>query len=71
MILPDDADEQQRHVSRQAYAGLMWSKQFYHYIVADWLSGDRDVATPPAESLWRSQPRVATFVRSRRPVDAR
>ncbi len=48
-VLPDAADRQQRHVSRQAYAGLMWSKQFYHYIVRDWLTGDRDVATPPGE----------------------
>ena len=36
-------------VSRQAYAGLLWTKQFYHYIVADWLQGDRDVAAPPPQ----------------------
>ena len=39
---------QQKTVSRAAYAGLLWTKQFYHYIVADWLAGDRDVAAPPA-----------------------
>ncbi|QYK49605.1 MAG: glucosidase [Phycisphaeraceae bacterium] len=27
-------------VVRQAYAGLFWSKQYYHYVVADWLKGD-------------------------------
>ncbi|MGL4513641.1 MAG: MGH1-like glycoside hydrolase domain-containing protein [Lacipirellulaceae bacterium] len=36
-------------IARQAYGGLLWSKQFYHYIVHDWLEGDRDVATPPVE----------------------
>ena len=24
---------------RQAFAGLLWSKQFYHYVVRDWLEG--------------------------------
>jgi hypothetical protein len=27
-------------VSRQAYAGLLWSEQFYHYVIPDWVSGD-------------------------------
>ena len=25
---------------RQAFAGMLWSKQFYHYVVRDWLNGD-------------------------------
>ena len=29
-----------RAVMRQAFAGLLWSKQFYHYVVRDWLNGD-------------------------------
>lgn len=29
-----------KRVIRQAYAGLLWSRQFYHYVVADWLKGD-------------------------------
>jgi hypothetical protein len=36
-------------VVRQAYAGLLWSKQFYHYIVRDWLDGDPQ-QPPPAAS---------------------
>jgi hypothetical protein len=36
-----------RVVSRQAYAGLVWSKQFYHYVVPDWLAGDPDQPPPP------------------------
>jgi hypothetical protein len=42
--LPDDA----RNVMRQAFAGLLWSKQFYHYVVGDWLAGDRAQPPPPA-----------------------
>ncbi|XP_013408660.1 uncharacterized protein YMR196W-like, partial [Lingula anatina] len=40
---------QQRAVARQAYAGLLWSKQFYHYIIKDWLSGDPEMPAPPRE----------------------
>jgi hypothetical protein len=36
-------------VARQAYAGLLTSKQFYHYIVKNWLDGDPDEPTPPPE----------------------
>jgi hypothetical protein len=34
-------------VQRQAFAGLIWSKQLYHYDVAEWLDGDPAFATPP------------------------
>lgn len=34
-------------VHRQAMAGLLWTKQFYHYSVMDWLSGDPETAKPP------------------------
>jgi hypothetical protein len=40
--------EDQTRVARQAYAGLLWSKQFYHYIVQDWLEGDSLQPPPPA-----------------------
>jgi hypothetical protein len=33
---------------RQAYAGLLWSKQFYHYDVRAWLEGDPAHPAPPA-----------------------
>ncbi|MGE3998633.1 MAG: glucosidase [Planctomycetaceae bacterium] len=42
----DSADPRCR-VARQAYAGLLWSKQFYHYIVKNWLEGDPDQPPPP------------------------
>jgi mannosylglycerate hydrolase MGH1-like protein len=44
--------EEERRVARQAYAGLVASKQFYHYVVRDWLDGDPDEPTPPAERKW-------------------
>ncbi|HEY5752043.1 MAG TPA: hypothetical protein VIT21_02750 [Chthoniobacterales bacterium] len=34
-------------VIRQCYAGLLWTKQFYHYVVDDWLDGDAEQPTPP------------------------
>jgi hypothetical protein len=41
--------EDGRRVARQAFAGLLWSKQFYHFIVADWLDGDPGQPPPPEE----------------------
>ncbi|CAF1239600.1 unnamed protein product [Didymodactylos carnosus] len=34
------------NVVRQAYAGLLWSKQFYHYVVEYWKKGDTGEAPP-------------------------
>ncbi len=43
--------EKEQQIARQAYAGLLWSKQFYHYSVRDWLQGDPDQPTPPSQRL--------------------
>ncbi|EGD76636.1 hypothetical protein PTSG_07748 [Salpingoeca rosetta] len=32
--------EEHNQIQRQAFAGLLWSKQFYHYVVKTWLEGD-------------------------------
>ncbi|MGD0540251.1 MAG: glucosidase, partial [Tepidisphaeraceae bacterium] len=45
-----------RNVGRQCLAGLLWSKQFYHYIVRDWLDGDPEQPRPPA-SRWNGRNR--------------
>ncbi len=45
--IPATATAEERAVARQAYAGLLWSKQFYHYIVDDWLKGDPQHPAPP------------------------
>ena len=52
-IIPDTLDEDGRLVMRQAFAGLLWSKQFYHYYVRRWLEGDPAFPAPPAERLQR------------------
>jgi len=36
-------------VQRQAFAGLLWSKQFYHYDVNAWIEGDPSGPAPPKE----------------------
>jgi hypothetical protein len=45
-LLPE-ADPQDMNILRQALAGMIWSKQFFHFDVARWLDGD---ALPPPES---------------------
>ena len=47
--LRDDASEDERRVQRQAFAGLMWTKQFYHYGVQLWLDGDPGQPPPPEQ----------------------
>ena len=46
-VIPDALEIDDERVSRQAYAGLVWCKQFYHYIVDVWLDGDPDMPHPP------------------------
>jgi mannosylglycerate hydrolase MGH1-like protein len=46
--IPQTLADDERRIARQAYAGLLWSKQFYHYVVAEWLAGDRGHPNPPA-----------------------
>ncbi len=45
--LPAELTAEQRVVARQACAGLLWTKQFYHLIVRDWLEGDPEQPPPP------------------------
>jgi hypothetical protein len=47
-VHPEAATPEERAVARQAYAGLVWSKQFFHYSVSDWLRGDPGQPEPPA-----------------------
>jgi hypothetical protein len=46
-IIPRRLEPKARSVARQAYAGLLWSKQFYHYVIEDWLVGDANMPAPP------------------------
>ena len=45
------ASEDARAVQRQAFAGMLWSKQFYYYDVPQWLNGDPAQPAPPEERL--------------------
>ena len=46
-LTPPDASDDERNVMRQAFAGMLWSKQFFHYDVARWLDGDPAGPPPP------------------------
>jgi hypothetical protein len=48
LLHQEQMTEEERRVARQAYAGLLASKQFYHFVVKDWLAGDPDQPQPPA-----------------------
>jgi len=47
--LPAGQSQEEGRVARQAYAGLLWSKQFFHYSVKDWLEGDPAHPAPPVD----------------------
>ncbi len=43
----DIRDEDVKFVQRQAFAGLIWGKQFYYFDVRQWLDGDPGQPSPP------------------------
>jgi hypothetical protein len=47
-----DVSVDERLIQRQAIAGLLWNKQFYHYDVEQWLVGDPAYPPPPPERWW-------------------
>lgn len=48
-ICPFSVSEEMRNIQRQAFAGMLWNKQFYHYVIQNWLNGDPAEPTPPPE----------------------
>jgi hypothetical protein len=48
-LIPPSLSADGRNVQRQAFAGLLWSKQFYHYAQKDWLLGDPAQPVPPEQ----------------------
>ena len=50
-IAPAALSSDERMIQRQAFAGLLWSKQFYNYNVRRWLRGDPAGPEPPRERL--------------------
>lgn len=50
-IIPPDLSDDAKNVMRQALAGMLWSKQYYFYVVRDWLNGDPAFPPPPKSRL--------------------
>jgi len=48
-IQPAKATDDEKQVQRQAFAGMLWSKQYYYYDVTRWLTGDPNQPPPPPE----------------------
>ena len=48
-IAPAGIDADTKAIQRQAFAGLLWSKQFYHFVIEQWLDGDKAFGAPPQE----------------------
>ena len=44
-------DKEKREIQRQAFAGLLWNKQYYHYDISRWLRGDPAQPKPPDQRL--------------------
>ncbi len=47
--IPESLPPEVKPILRQSYAGLLWTRQFYHYVVEDWLDGDPNLP-PVAQS---------------------
>ena len=47
VVLPPTLSADAKLVARQAFAGMLWSKQYYHYVITDWLAGDPAQPVPP------------------------
>jgi hypothetical protein len=50
-VIPEHLSRDARAVMRQSLAGVLWSKQFYHYVVEQWLDGDPATPKPPPERV--------------------
>jgi len=50
-VAPVNLPSEHKAIQRQALAGLLWTKQFYYYVVEEWLTGDPANPSPP-DSRW-------------------
>ena len=48
-LAPTSLGEEHGAIQRQALAGMLWTKQFYYYVVEQWLEGDPAQPAPPNE----------------------
>lgn len=49
--LQPEKNEDKALIQRQAFAGMLWNKQFYYYDIHQWLNGDPAQPAPPAQRL--------------------
>ena len=47
-VSPYEKSLELKNIERQAFAGMLWNKQYYHYVVDTWLEGDPSQPEPPA-----------------------
>jgi hypothetical protein len=52
-VIPSGISPEERMICRQGYAGLLWTKQFFYYVVEDWLKCDKN--GPPPEFRLRGR----------------
>ncbi|MBS1993757.1 MAG: glucosidase [Cyanobacteria bacterium SZAS LIN-3] len=50
-VIPHKLSAEAKRVVREAYGGLLWTKQYYHYVVREWLSGDPLQPKPQRNNL--------------------
>ncbi|MGI8669331.1 MAG: MGH1-like glycoside hydrolase domain-containing protein, partial [Aridibacter sp.] len=50
-VIPENLSIDEKNVMRQSLSGMLWSKQYYQYVIKDWLEGDEEFAPPPKERL--------------------
>jgi hypothetical protein len=60
-LTPAQATDDEAMVMRQAFGGLLWSKQLFYYDVARWLDGDPAQPTPPSQRLTGRNSRWRNF----------
>jgi hypothetical protein len=60
-LTPAGASADEAMVMRQAFGGMLWSKQLYRYDVARWLDGDPTEPAPPRQRLTGRNSRWRTF----------
>jgi hypothetical protein len=60
-LTPDDASADEALVMRQAFGGMLWSKQLYHFDVDRWLDGDPTQPPPSASRLGGRNARWRNF----------
>ncbi len=46
-VIPEKLSNDAKYVMRQSLSGMLWSKQYFHYVVKDWLEGDPGSSPPP------------------------